>query len=69
MATFTKDGLRGDGFTGVQVWSDSVTDIFKATSVTESFLYISVLDTSELCIVFVCSLQEFSCYLPEGLWG
>lgn len=48
MATFTKDGIQGNGYTGVQVWSDSISDIFKASSITESFLYISLLDTSEL---------------------
>ena len=47
VTTFTKDGIQGKGYTGVQVWNGSVSDTFQASSITESFLYVSLLDTGE----------------------
>ena len=55
MTNFTTGMLQGYGFTGVQVWSASVTDIFKASSTTESFLYISMLNGSEPTMDTTCT--------------
>ena len=45
MDTFKKDGLKSSGFTGVQVWIESVEKIFASTSTTQSFLYILIRDS------------------------
>ena len=38
--------MKGEGFTGEEVFSESMEDVFKGTTAAESFLYITVMDTS-----------------------
>ena len=43
--SFSKSSLKSTGFTGVEVFNETMEDIFKGTTATESFLYITVTDT------------------------
>ena len=43
--TFSKSNLKSTGFTGVEVFNETMEDIFKGTTATESFLYITVTST------------------------
>ena len=42
MNSFTRVNLASTGFTGTNVWNESVEDIFKGASKAESFLHITV---------------------------
>ena len=44
--TFFKSNLKSFGFTGVEVFNETVEDVFKGTTAEESFLYITVIDAS-----------------------
>ena len=46
MNTFSKSNLKSIGFTGVEVFNETVEDVFKGTTAEESFLYITVIDMS-----------------------
>jgi hypothetical protein len=41
---FSKSNLKSTGFTGVEVFNETMEDIFKGTTAAESFLYITVTD-------------------------
>ena len=41
---FSNKSLTINGFTGVRVFNEKVSDVFKGTDVTESFLYITVME-------------------------
>ena len=43
---FSKSNLKSIGFTGVEVFNETVEDVFKGTTAEESFLYITVIDMS-----------------------
>ena len=45
MNSFSKSNLKSAGFTGVEVFNETVEDTFKGTTAEESFLYITVTDT------------------------
>lgn len=42
MKTFTNNSITSNGFTGVRVFDEKVSDVFVGTSVKESFLYMTV---------------------------
>ena len=44
MNTFSKSNLKSTGFTGVEVFNEKMEDVFKGTTVKESFLHISITD-------------------------
>ena len=50
MNSFSKPNLKSTGFTGVEVFNETMEDIFKGTTAAESFLYITVTDTGKMLI-------------------
>ena len=42
--SFSKSNLKSIAFTGVEVFNETVEDVFKGTTAAESFLYITVID-------------------------
>ena len=74
MNQFTKSGLKSSGFTGVQVWNESVADIFKNTSTKESFLYVKIGDDECKSVSYMQAFWQLgmSCaaqLLPSGKPG
>ena len=45
MNSFKRQGLKSEGFTGVQVWTEKLETIFKGSSTTEGFLYMTITST------------------------
>ena len=46
MNTFSKSNLKSTGFTGVEVFNEKIEDVFKGTTAAESFLHVSITNTS-----------------------
>ena len=49
--SFSKSNLKSNGFTGVEVFNETMEDIFKGTTATESFLHITVTDGNHKLLV------------------
>ncbi len=44
MNSFSKSNLKSSGFTGVEVFNETMEDVFKGTTAAESFLLIFITD-------------------------
>ena len=70
--TFSKSNLKSIGFTGVEVFNETVEDVFKGTTAEESFLYITVTDTSSKfinkihCPIYFTILADNKTILAEN---